>query len=481
MAIISRTEKRRDHSISILVRYAVGYIVIILLCLTFMNTYPVVNMRTMLCESKRSAMQNQSAIIASSLSSLTVLNPDEVEKVIRLLGDLDMTRLIVTDQAAAIVYDSSDNEGNRGRYALFSEVTSALEGNFVFYYNFGDAGTRSRAAVPVMYRGKVIGAVYLYEYSTEHAQLVSALRTNLRSISLAAFAASLLLAVLLAYLLNHRMRRMVRGIKSIADGHYETRIPVEGRDELDELARELNVLALRLQQTEELRHRFVSDASHELKTPLAGIRLLSDSIVQNEDMPPELLREFATDIGQEAERLSRTTEKLLQLTRLDVTGKDKLGPVEVDQVIRSAMKMLSVLATERKVTLEQKLGEGCVIYANADDIHQVVFNLVENAIKYNVEGGRVTVLLYARDGDVCLLIDDTGIGIPEEDIPHIFDRFYRVDKARNSARGGSGLGLAIVKDTVEKHGGRVTVSRRENGGTRFSVRFPLWHEKEGEA
>ena len=464
---------------SIHVRYAVGYVVIIVLCLLFMNTYPVVNMRTMLCESKRSAMQNQATVVASSLSSLTTLNAEEVEKVIRLLGDLDVTRLIVADPSAAVLYDSSDNEGNVGRYALFPEITSALKGKFVFYYRFGDEATRSRAAVPVTYRGKVIGAVYLYEYSPEHARLVAALRLNLETISVAAFVASLLLAFLLAFLLNRRMRDMVRGIMNIADGDYRQRIPVRGRDELDELAQELNVLARRLEQTEELRRRFVSDASHELKTPLAGIRLLSDSIVQNEDMPPELLRDFAQDIGVEAERLSRTTEKLLELTRLDVQKKVKLGPVDLAEVAENALKMLNVLAAERRVTLERELARGCIVRAEADDLHQVIFNLVENAIKYNVEGGRVTVLLYVREGEVRLHIDDTGIGIPEEDLPHIFDRFYRVDEARNSARGGSGLGLAIVKETMEKHGGTVKASRRETGGTRFTVTFPLWRE-EGE-
>ncbi len=461
-------------------RYAAGYIVIILLCLVFMNTYPVVNMRTMLCESKRSAMQNQAAIIASSLSALTTLNPEEVDKVIRLLGELDVARLIVTDPAATVLYDSSDQEGNVGRYALFPEITSALEGKFVFYYRFGEEATRSRAAIPVTFRGKVIGAVYLYEYSSEHTRLLAALRSNLETISVAAFAASLLLALLLAYLLNRRMRGMVNGIKNIADGNYGERIAVEGRDELDELARELNMLALRLQQTEELRRRFVSDASHELKTPLAGIRLLSDSIVQNEDMPPELLRDFAQDIGIEAERLSRTTEKLLQLTRLDLPKQERLGPVDLAEVIENALKMLRVLAAEKQVSLEPELASGCIIRAEADDIHQVIFNLVENAIKYNREDGRVTVLLYAREGEVRIHIDDTGIGIPAQDLPHIFDRFYRVDEARNSARGGSGLGLAIVKETVEKYGGRVSASQRESGGTRFTVTFPLWEEGEGE-
>ena len=459
---------------SVLLKYAFGYILIILACLVLMNIYPVVNMRSMLYESTRASMQNQASVVSSSLSSLATLNSDEVEKVLSLLGDMNLTRTIITDPAARVLYDSSDNEGNVGKYALLPEITAALEGNSVFYYKFTSQATRSRAAIPVNYKGKTIGAVYIYEYSTEQAELVTALSRNLLKISICVFAASILLALLLSKLMNQRLRNVVGAIKSVAAGQYGYRIEVKGSDEIDELSSEFNALADRLQKTEELRQRFVSDASHELKTPLAGIRLLTDSIVQNENMPPELLREFVLDIGMEAERLSRITEKLLELTRLDVKRAEKLGEVDIAAVINEAMKMLRTLAANKSVTVECELSEGCIIWANSDDIHQIVFNLVENAIKYNVKDGRVRVLLFAKDERAHIIIDDTGIGIPEEDLPHVFDRFYRVDKARNSDVGGSGLGLAIVKDMVEKHGGSVEVSLRESGGTRFHVSFPLY-------
>lgn len=451
---------------------------IILACLILMNIYPILNMRSMLYEAKRNTMQNRAAVIASSLSTLASPNADEVEKVIRLLGEMDLTRLVITDSSAKILYDSSDNEGNRDKYALFSEVTAALGGNSVFYYNFSSDATKSRAAIPITYRGKIIGAVYIYEYSSEEAELINSLRINLGTISVGVFAAAILLAVLFSRFISRRLRSVVGAIKNVAAEKYNYRITVRGSDEIDELATEFNALADRLQKTEELRQRFVSDASHELKTPLAGIRLLSDSITQNQDIPPELLREFVQDIGLEAERLSRITEKLLSLTRLDVKREEKLGGVDIAAVIRDAMKMLKTLGAEKQVSIECELSDGCVIWANSDDIHEVAFNLIENAIKYNVKNGSVRVLLYAKDNRANLIIDDTGIGIPEEDMPHIFDRFYRVDKARNNDVGGSGLGLAIVKDTVEKHAGKVTVSRRESGGTRFTVSFPLY---EGQA
>lgn len=450
---------------------------IIVACLIVTNIYPVINMRTMLYESKKSEMQNQESVIASSLAPLGNLSADEVEKVMYLIGDMDLTRIIVTDTSATVLYDSSDNEGNKGKYALLPEILSALGGKSSFSYEFTSEATKSRASQPIMYRGKSLGAVYIYEYSTDEAELVMALRGNLWKISIAVFLAAILLAFIISGFLNGRLRSIVRAIKGVAGGNYGSRIEVKGNDELDELSREFNSLTDRLQKTEELRQRFVSDASHELKTPLAGIRLLSDSIVQNDNIPPELLREFVVDIGQEAERLTRITEKLLELTRLDVKRQDNRNVVNVGRVINESMKMLRTLAENKNVTVVCELDDECIIWANSDDIHQVVFNLVENAIKYNVVGGNVKVFLYVKEGNVNLIIDDTGIGIPEEDIPHIFDRFYRVDKARNRDVGGSGLGLAIVKDTVEKHAGYVEAFRRETGGTRFAVVFPLYKEE----
>ncbi len=478
MATILKTKPKWFRLNSVLLKYAVGYIMIIVACLVLLNIYPVANMRTMLQESKRTSLQSQEAVMASSLASLVSLSADEVEKVMYLLGDMNLTRTIVTDSSAVVLYDSGDNAGNVGKYALLPEIVSALRGNSAFSYEFTAEATRSRAAIPIMYRGKIIGSVYIYQYSEEEADLIAALRGNLFNLSIAVLAAAILLAIIFSRLMNGRLRSIVKAIKSVATGNYGSRITVKGNDELDELASEFNALADRLQKTEELRQRFVSDASHELKTPLAGIRLLSDSIVQNDNLPPELLREFVSDIGQEAERLSRITEKLLELTRLDVKRTEKLSVVDIEDVINDSMKMLRTLAENKNVTVNCDTMSGCFIWANSDDIHQVVFNIAENAIKYNVPGGDVRVLLYAKDDMAHLIIDDTGVGIPAEDLPHIFDRFYRVDKARNSDVGGSGLGLSIVKDTVEKHGGTVSAVGRENGGTRFNVTFPLYKEAE---
>ena len=441
-------------------KYAVSYFAVILLSLAFINVIPVVRYRDLLFESKYSTMQNQASLIASSLSSLNTLHSDEVQKVMELLDEAGAARVIVTDEEARVVYDSVDGASSQGRYVLFSEVILALEGK--------------NACVPVVTRGSTIGAVYLYEYDAEQAALVTDLQNTLGRVSGAVIAAALLLAVILSLLMSGRIRTILDAMRSLGEGDYRARASVRGGDTLEQLSREVNVLADRLQQTETMRQRFVSDASHELKTPLAAITLLADSIVQTDGMPMNTVREFVYDIGREAERLRRVTQRLLELTRLHNPNEIKQDRVDLQRLTEEALKMLRPLAQERKVKLESRLDRGCMVMADADELHQVIFNLVENAIKYNVPEGQVRVLLYPLEGNACLLVDDTGIGIPEEKLPHIFDRFYRVDESRtNGDEGSSGLGLSIVKETVEKHGGKVSAQRRETGGMRFSVTLPL--------
>lgn len=455
-------------------KYAVSYFAVILLCLTFINVIPVIRYRDLLFESKCSTMQNQASLIASSLSSLNTLHSDEVQKVMELLDEAGVARVIVTDEEARIVYDSVDGPSSRGRFVLFSEVILALEGNNVFTARLRDGALTGKACVPVVMRGSIIGTVYLYEYDAEQAALVTDLQNTLERISGAVIAAALLLAVILSMLMTGRIRTILSAMRSLGEGDYRARANVRGKDALEQLSREINVLADRLQQTETMRQRFVSDASHELKTPLAAITLLADSIVQTDDMPMPTVREFVYDIGREAERLRRVTQRLLELTRLHNPSEVKQERVDLQRVTEEALKMLRPLAQERDVKLESRLDPGCVVMADADDLHQVIFNLVENAIKYNVAGGQVLVLLFPMEEEAYLLVDDTGIGIPEEKLPHIFDRFYRVDESRTGGdEGSSGLGLSIVKETVEKHGGRVSAQRRENGGMRFSVCLPM--------
>ena len=439
---------------------------LLLILLLLLNTYPLISSRDAIFEEKRSSMTAQAATVASSLSSLDRLNAENIAEVLRYLDLSGYSRVLVTDQAGEPLYDSESSAGPA------EDVEICLTGKTVFRSAFSDAAFNSSIAIPLSAQGTLTGALYLTEHDAERAEIILSFQNRIRVASLGIGALAIVLALIFAFLLLQRIRELVRSMRVVADGDYSYRHENRGRDEITELGEEFNQLTERLQTTEEQRRRFVSDASHELKTPLASIRLLADSIVQNENVDPATVREFVTDIGSEAMRLQRTTDKLLTLSRLD----DGAGPaeerVDVKRVAENILVPLRPLAQEKNVSLETELEEGCVVLATEDDLFHILFNLVENAVKYNVPGGRVCIRLRGDDKQVTLSVSDTGIGIPEEDRENIFSRFYRVDKARSREAGGSGLGLSIVHDAVLAHGGSITVGQNSPQGSVFTVTFP---------
>ena len=191
-------------------------------------------------------------------------------------------------------------------------------------------------------------------------------------------------------------------------------------------------------------------------------------------MDMDTIREFVADIGNEAERLNRMTAKLLSLTKVDSEPEAESEIIYITPTIRRVARMLSPLAAENQVTISMELQEDSPVLILEDDLYQIIFNLMENGIKYNMPGGSLFVRLQRHDDNAILQIQDTGVGIPDDAIGHIFDRFYRVDKARSRATGGSGLGLAIVKAIVERSRGEISVSSESGKGATFTVSFPVF-------
>ncbi len=465
---------------SIQTKYALTYLLVVAAILVVMNTYPVLMAENMVFTSKESTLKRQALVIGSTLAVSETLTREGVEQTMALLEEAQGTRVLVTDASGLILYDNSTLDNRLGGYALMGEVAAALRGSDASRSEYRDGAIRTRAAVPIMYHGMTLGAVYLYEYDTEQADVLRSILANLRYISIVICVVALVLVVLLSKTLTRNTVRLLSAIRHVREGEYNHRVESQGRDEMAQLADEFNQLTDRLQTTEEARRRFVSDASHELKTPLASIRLLTDSILQNESVDMATVREFVADIGEEADRLTRISEHLLALTRLDAGAERPSEPVELGRVAEKVAHLLSPVAQTARVELKTSLEPACALLANEDDIYQVAFNLMENAIKYNVSGGRVDVRVRRRGDKVVLTVTDTGLGIPEEDLPRIFDRFYRVDKARSRGLGGTGLGLSIARDTARIHGGDITAGPNPAGrGTRFEAEFPALREGDG--
>ena len=465
---------------SVQLKFAATFLVLIACLMAMLNTYPTIVSRDLVFSSKKTSLQNQAGVMSSALSTPDKLTSDTVLEVMNLLDLRSLTRVIVTDENAQILYDSAQLGPGVGSYALFSEISRALNGEVVCYSVYDGKAFMSRESMPIKNGGFTVGAVYLYEYDVSQAELINNIQTNLRGITLIFGFVAVVLMFIFSRALTLRITELVSATRIVSDGDYDYQIKTRGHDELSELSREFNSLTQRLKDTEELRRRFVSDASHELKTPLASIRLLADSIENSENMDNATMREFVTDIGDEAERLQRTTEKLLSLSKIDSGIGFVREKLEIKHVVEKTLNLLSPLAKEYHVNIVTELQRGCFVYGNEDLIYRIIFNLAENGIKYNMPGGTVRLLLIHDGENVFLYVEDTGIGIPEEDIPNIFSRFYRVDKSRSSDAGGSGLGLSIVYDAVRLHGGSVKVEKREEGGSRFIVSFPAYSEKDSE-
>ena len=229
-----------------------------------------------------------------------------------------------------------------------------------------------------------------------------------------------------------------------------------------------------MQKIENTRQEFVSNVSHELKTPITSIKVLADSLLVQEDAPVELHREFLVDISEEIERENKIINDLLSLVKLDKVADDmNISSININELLEQILKRLSPIA--KKLNIEMIYESFRPVMAEVDEVKLslAISNLIENAIKYNVIDGWVRVSLNADHKYFYVKVSDSGIGIPEEDQDLIFERFFRVDKARSRGTGGTGLGLSITKNVILMHKGAVKIFSRENEGTTFTVRVPI--------
>lgn len=478
MVIISGNDKRKTKRYgNSQIRYGLTYVVITLIVLLFLNIYCSQTTQQIFYKGKESAMLEKCRTASLELSELDVLNRENIQAVLTKNESLMTSRIIVTDASAAILFDTDEPDRDAGSLALLPEILKALDGNDVFSWNYKDGAMRSRSAAPILSYGNLTGCVYMMEYDVSQGKLMQSLQRNILTITIILEVVVILFAALTALIFSGKLRRILTSMRIIRSGDYSHKVILSGHDELNLLADEFNSLTDRLYISENKRRQFVSDASHELKTPLASIKLLSDSILQNEtDM--ETVREFVGDIGDEAERLNRLSQKLLSLTRIESQEDGDCEIVTILPTISKVLKMLSGFAEESGISITQNIEKDCTILILEDDLYEICFNLVENGIKYNRPNGTLDISLSQEGDNAILRITDTGVGIPQEAVDHVFERFFRVDKARSRKSGGSGLGLAIVKNLVERNGGSIHVESQLDQGSSFTVCFPIFDIEE---
>ncbi|MGN0991190.1 MAG: ATP-binding protein [Candidatus Ventricola sp.] len=403
-------------------------------------------------------------------------------------------RLLVVDMDGKVQADTFDERC--GTRLALAEVHTLLRGEKESDYGFhqiDDGQTQQAPSVfdPLTGRdisrtwvgcfasalvsdGRRVGALVMITSVQDTVDSLTSMQDRMLGIFGIALAVVLVLAGFISRIVTRPVAELSAGIERMSKGDYSRRVHVPGKGEMAQLAAAFNQMSEQVHNLDEARNQFVSNASHELKTPLATIKILVESMIYQDDMPPELREEFLTDINKEIDRLSSVVGDLLTLVHID-SHKLRLRRemMVFADTVRESVKRLQPLAKKRGQEISVEITDPCEMFADPGKLAQVCYNIVENAIKYTPDGGKITVRLRRMGRDAVLDISDTGVGIPEEDLAHVFDRFYRVDKARSRETGGTGLGLSIVQQIVRLHAGSVTVQSVRGEGTTFTVQLPV--------
>ncbi|WP_353894200.1 HAMP domain-containing sensor histidine kinase [Proteinivorax hydrogeniformans] len=422
----------------------------------------------------RQAKQLEKAnIIATTVANNLDKNIYELKDIIDANFPRMEMRLLYTDTKGVVLMDSFDGSHILGTTLTNSEVSNALKGDSkTGTYYLSDAGWVKYVAVPVLKDGEVIGSIFTSSYVDDIKSAVIDVRIMIFTISIISVIVVIVLSIVISNSLLEPINNLTEGSKKMSMGLLNTRVPVRSNDEIGTLAQNFNSMAEQLEKNDENRLTFLADLSHDLKTPLASIKALAESLGEEESK--ETYQEFLKDIVTEIDRMNVTVSSLLEFNKVSnistkVNKKNFIFSYLVDEAVNS----IQPIADQKGIKIKfdnKELKEK--IFGDREKLRQMILNLLDNAIKYSGENGIVEVKLKANRKEIILAIKDCGKGIPPEALPHLFDRFYRVDKARHKDTGGNGIGLAIVKDVAQLHGGRVDVESRLETGTIFTIKLP---------
>lgn len=386
-------------------------------------------------------------------------------------------RGLVTNTSYRVLYDTNEESQLFGKIFMRDALKRALDGEQADTMTVDENGVRLICvAVPISVGSNIIGGVYL-------AQSVSTISATIKSARNSLIVFSALIVILIgmislgmSYVITSPMQEFKEVASAISKGDFSKRVIVRGRNEIAQMGETMNYMCAELELLEEKRRKFVSDASHELKTPMAGIKLICDSLVSAENPDPAMVKEFLGDMSDEVDRLTRVVERLLVLTRLDAgTNSLKLEETDMKTLINQVVKKLTPIANAKDMVIGADYHDKEIppIVADYDKLYEAIYNIADNGIKYSPEGGFVNIDVTSDGKFLTIRVEDNGPGIPEGERDRIFERFYRLDDSRARDTGGTGLGLAITKEAILMHNGTIEVTNAsEDVGSVFTIKLP---------
>ena len=415
-------------------------------------------------------------------------NEDKYVQYANIIANITKDKLEDTMTLNGIIRENS--RGIEGRVLVLNGEGKVLADNYTYYigkhvsneeinrvlaneqkaigYYMEDNRQIMTAVVPIAQNRSDKGLVLISTYVDWLFEDIRELRNQAALISFIA----VLLAIVLSYFLGKRIsspvEKLTAASEEILKGRLDTRVDIQRADEIGRLADTFNKMSEELYRIDTNRRRFISDVSHELKTPLTSIKALIESLIDGND-DVAVYKEYLVDINGEMDRLSFLVKSLLTVTRLEELELRR-EPVKLCTEAESVAKLFTPLFNQKGIKLEVRCSEEIVVSADKGMLREVLINLIDNAIKYGRDNGRVQVRCESAE-KVHLSVIDSGIGISEKDLPYVFDIFYRADKSRRRDTGGSGIGLYIVRKIIELHGWNISVKSKPNEGTEFLIEF----------
>ena len=426
-------------------------------------------------ENRVSVVKDYCAICSDEMQSIGYLDGEgstvidgEFQRFSRLYDG----RFVIMDRNYKVILDTYNMVS--GKTLVSEEAIRAMMGEEVSHYDRESDQVWATYVINNKGQGRIDGMILFFISCKDLTKAYDRTLRTMIIVMVTIIAVMIALSLLMSRSLTRPFKEMASSINNIADGHLGEQVQLTGYTEIEQVSDAFNTMMNRLQELEASRQEFVSNVSHELKTPLTSMKVLADSLTMQPDAPLELYQEFMQDIGAEIERESSIIEDLLSLVRMDKTEADlNLTDVSLNEMVEQILKRLRPIAGKRNIELVFESYKQ--VSAECDEVKmtRAITNLVENAIKYNVAGGWVQVTLDADENFAYIAVADSGIGISEEYQEKIFERFYRVDKARSRETGGTGLGLSITRQIIQMHQGQIKVDSKEDEGTTFSIRIPL--------
>lgn len=450
--------------------FLIGIIPVILISNILLNAY-----NSQLISQKTEELRSYGNVISNLVLSSGYLSGQESEDVEREaeeVASVNQGRIMIVDQNLLIIKDTYELE--EGKIAISTEIIQCFKEPKAKYVS--EIGEYIQLTLPIIDPSTetIVGAT-LISFSTKNLHLIGE-SINYRAILLiiAIAICILIFSILYSSLISKPLLKVTESIDEITRGDMDTSLELSTYSELVSVSDSFNKMIGYMREQDTARQEFVSNVSHELKTPLASMKVLSDSLLSQQGMPEELYREFLVDITAEIERMTQIINDLLALVKTDKNNANIIiSNININDLLEQLLKRLRPIASTRNIEVIYESYRP--VMADVDEVKMSIAlnNLIENAIKYNYDNGWVRVTLNADHKFFYVKIQDSGVGIPDEFQDKVYERFYRVDKARSRETGGTGLGLALTRNIILLHRGSIKLYSKEKEGTTFTIRIPL--------